>query len=183
MASAPPGLVFKMILSPSAAMFTACASVAHGVVVGLEVQAVSSHKTKQQKALKTTNEGKKKPAKLTPTNQLCLGRDHFFCCECQQYLNCDYKGRNLQKKSEPSPFGAIRMSAPSTRHGKTKQRTSRARPMRGGMTSPRPRGVEECAIKPTGSPAFLLSPPPIASFQLLHGEKFRTSFNGVWVFF
>jgi Na+-transporting NADH:ubiquinone oxidoreductase subunit NqrB len=49
MASVPTGLVFKMILSPSAAMYTACASVAHGVVVGLEVQAVSSHKTEPKK--------------------------------------------------------------------------------------------------------------------------------------
>jgi hypothetical protein len=48
MASTPPGLVFKMILSPWAEMFTACASVAHGVVVGLGVQAVSSHNKKNK---------------------------------------------------------------------------------------------------------------------------------------
>jgi Na+-transporting NADH:ubiquinone oxidoreductase subunit NqrB len=51
MASTPTGLVFKMILSPSAAMYTACASVAHGVIVGLEVQAVSEQK-KQKKTKK-----------------------------------------------------------------------------------------------------------------------------------
>jgi hypothetical protein len=49
MASSPSGLVFKMILSPSAAMFTACASVAHGVMVGLRVQAVSSHREEKVK--------------------------------------------------------------------------------------------------------------------------------------
>jgi hypothetical protein len=79
MASVPKGLVFKMILSPWAAMSTACASVAHGVMVGLRVQAVSSHKTKQKKPkkLKTMNEGKKKPKPIL-TNQLRLGRDYFF---------------------------------------------------------------------------------------------------------
>jgi hypothetical protein len=69
MASLPTGLVFKMILSPWAARFAACASVAHGVVVGLGVQAVSSHKTKQK--VRTMNEEKKKKKKnLKKTSKL-----------------------------------------------------------------------------------------------------------------
>jgi hypothetical protein len=77
MASAPPGLVFKMILSPWAAMSTACASVAHGVVVGLGVQAVSSQ-TKQQQKQKVKTKRKKKKPKPTATIQLRLGRDYFL---------------------------------------------------------------------------------------------------------
>jgi hypothetical protein len=57
MASSPPELVFKMIRSPWAAMLTACASVAQGVIVGLGVQAVSKQKKKKKK--------KKNPQKKT----------------------------------------------------------------------------------------------------------------------
>jgi hypothetical protein len=79
MASVPKGLVFKMILSPWAAMSTACASVAHGVMVGLRVQAVSSHKTKQKKPkkLKTMNDGKKK-TKTDSNKSTAFGKRLLF---------------------------------------------------------------------------------------------------------
>jgi hypothetical protein len=100
MASSPPGLVFKMILSPSAAMSTACASVAHGVVVGSREQAASCHKTKQKKKnrkkvkVKNNERGEKNQNRLLQIN--CVLEEITFCGEYQQYLNCD--GRNLQKK-------------------------------------------------------------------------------------
>jgi hypothetical protein len=71
MASKPTGLIFNMIVSPGAAMFTAYGSVAHGVVGSIE-QAPSSHKTKQK--VRTLNEEKKKNTKNDSKKSTAFGK-------------------------------------------------------------------------------------------------------------